>query len=58
MKMKNKKDERERVFRLSPVRAYMERNLMGNIYLILYLRRRLSAIMAINSEFVGLPRLF
>ena len=24
----------------------------------LYLRRRLSAIMAINSEFVGLPRLF
>jgi len=25
---------------------------------ILYFRRRLSAIMAMNSEFVGLPRLF
>ena len=46
------------LFGLSPAGAYMERNLMGCIYLILYFRRRLSAIMAINSEFVGFPRLF
>ncbi len=31
---------------------------MPFLYRILYFRRRLSAIMAMNSELVGLPRLF